>query len=239
MVPSSARDAQQRAEFPDAGRVHAVGGFVEQQQRRQPQQRDRQPEPLPHALRVRLHLAVGDLVQRDPATRRRSIGPRAGSGGAAPRQQIQVAAAGQPRVERWFVDHRTDPGEPAGSGTCRPFSQARPAVADRPAGCACGRLACAVPPQEAEHLARLDRRSSRHRTVVPRYRLVRSSHSITAATSASAHQDPTIGGTAAAPCRQRAGRTWPRPFDEGQGGARSACQIRPGPGSGTRSRPPR
>ena len=84
--------------------------------------------------------------------------PRPGAG-AGQRQQIQVAAAGQPRVERWFLDHGADPGEPGRVGHLLPVQPGAPGTRrdqpqQDPQG---GGLARPVRAQEAEHLARLHR----------------------------------------------------------------------------------
>ena len=63
--PAAVQLEQQLADLVDALRVQAVGRLVEHQQLGTAQQRAGQPEPLPHAQRVRLHRPAADAGQPD------------------------------------------------------------------------------------------------------------------------------------------------------------------------------
>ncbi len=57
--------AQKASQPVNALRIKAVGGLVEQQEFRVTKQRGRQPKPLSHPQRVRLHPSVGGRFKVD------------------------------------------------------------------------------------------------------------------------------------------------------------------------------
>src|SRR5947208_2339626 len=108
--PRGVQFHEQFADFLDALWVQPIGWFVEHEQPRLPQQRAGQPEPLPHAQRVRLHRTPVDPRQPDPlkgfldATASRPPGTtRAGRV-----EQREVAPPGQVRISRRPLHQRAD-----------------------------------------------------------------------------------------------------------------------------------
>ena len=104
--------ADQGAEVADAGRVDAVGGFVEHQQAWASDQAGGDPEPLPHPLRVLADLVVGALAQLDQLEDLVDLGP-AGSAAVERRQQLEVGTAGEVGIEARLFDDAGDTFERA------------------------------------------------------------------------------------------------------------------------------
>ena len=90
-------------------RVKAVGRLVEDQQHRIAQQAPRDPQPLAHAHRVGPDLLIGAGAEADPLQRRRN--PRGRVASADGRQDPQVLAAREVRIEERPFDDRADARE--------------------------------------------------------------------------------------------------------------------------------
>jgi hypothetical protein len=147
--------ADERAHLHCAVRVEAARRLVEDQQRRILEQGGGDTEPLPHAGGVAVHLVPGPFEQPHlveyPPDARRAYTCIAGEG-------PQVVAAGQVRVEGGRLHQRADSGERFG-GAGRLAEQGRAARSGphQPQQHAQRRrLAGAVGPEEADHLAPLD-----------------------------------------------------------------------------------
>ncbi len=149
--------AQERADGVRASRIKAARRLVKEQQPRIAQQRGGDPEPLSHARRV-----TGDAVpcagrQADALERPVDVRP---VGVVEPREQLEVRAAGQVRVERRFLDK---PGETA-ERVVRPVDATMSEQLDRPRvrrdqseqRPQQRRLSGAVPPEQAPQLTRAD-----------------------------------------------------------------------------------
>ena len=103
------RSADQPAHLEDAGRVEAVHRLVEDQQGGVGDQAPRDPEPLPHAERVRLDAVVCALGEPDALERVRDA--RRGRAVARRGDDRQVLASGQVGVEARLLDDRADARE--------------------------------------------------------------------------------------------------------------------------------
>jgi hypothetical protein len=137
-------------------RVQAVGRLIQQQRPRLGQQRRGQPEPLGHAKREPACPAVCHRAQ--PNLLQHLVHPpvRDARGG---RQHPQVVAGAATRMQRSGLQHGPDHAHRAGQLTVGPPLEQRAATAADQAEHQVqgGRLAGAVRPQQAGHLARLDR----------------------------------------------------------------------------------
>ena len=105
--------AHERPELGDAGGVEAVGRLVQDHQRRVGQQAAGDPEPLPHAHRVRLDPVVGPVGQPDALERARDPGVGLGSRQAAAMRRF--SRAGEVAVKAGLLDDRPDPCERLGA----------------------------------------------------------------------------------------------------------------------------
>ena len=153
---------QQLADLGDALRVEPVGRLVEDQQFRTTQQRTGQPQPLPHAQRVRPDRPAADAGQPDLLEHLHHPGlpgpPSAARAGSV--QDRQILPAGQVAVGGRTLDQRTHPRQhaPALARHPRPehldLAGGRQDEAEQhPDG---RRLARAVGAQEAVDVARPD-----------------------------------------------------------------------------------
>ena len=150
----------ERAHLAGALRVEAVRGLVEHEQLAAHEQRVREPEPLLHAERVRVHLLAGGVRESDPVER---LGDARGSG-AARRVPVGGVEAAQVRLarqvgrERRPLHERADAGQHrvhvprhVGAEHARVARARRDEAEQHPDR---GGLARAVRPEEPEHGAR-------------------------------------------------------------------------------------
>ncbi len=100
---------QQLADLPDAVRVQAVGGLVEDQQVGGREQRAREPQPLAHAQRVGAHRAAVDAGEPDPLEGLpHPPPPSRPAAGAGRVEQVEVRPPGEVAVRGGALDHRPD-----------------------------------------------------------------------------------------------------------------------------------
>ena len=116
MVPAGVQLQQQLPDLADALRVEAVRRLVQHQQVGLAQQRRSQPEPLPHAERVRLDRPAADPAEADLVQHLVHPAGAVGSAAAGRRvaagvEQHQVRPAGQVAVGAGPFDQRADPAE--------------------------------------------------------------------------------------------------------------------------------
>ena len=133
--------------------------LVEQQQLRVAQERRRDAEPLPHAVRV----AADAVLRRDRAARRRRAPRRCASRRDAAveiGEQPQVAAARQVRIEPRPLDEAGDAVERTGTVDER-IAPEQPRAARRSDGS--GRAACAATSSSRRRSGRGSRRRRRGR----------------------------------------------------------------------------
>ena len=101
--------------------VEPVGRLVEHEHLGPAEQHAREPEPLPHALRVRLHLAVDGGAEIGDGQRRVDVGVGPLVAAGLP-PQAQVARPGEVGHERGGLDEGADPSQLIGAGT-DPFTE--------------------------------------------------------------------------------------------------------------------
>ncbi len=107
--PALLADApQQLADRAHLLRVETVRGLVEHEQLGPTEQRARDPEPLAHALRVRLDLAVDRVAEAGDGERAVDVGVGEAVAARLP-VQLEVGDAGEVGHERRVLDHRADP----------------------------------------------------------------------------------------------------------------------------------
>ena len=125
---------EQPADGPAPGRVEGARGLVEQQQRRLPDERLRDPEPLLHALRHRLDAAVARLGQADELEQLGALG-RAALGAGEPlvqrEQLVGARPAGEAEQLREVAERAAGRGRPGGRAADLGGAAGRPDEAAR------------------------------------------------------------------------------------------------------------
>ncbi len=104
-APLGAERPDQLADLHDPRRIQAVGGFVQDQERRILEEGGRDPEPLLHPERVRLHGILRAIGEAHPFQHARHVGRR---GAGDPREDLQVPPPTEPREQGRLLDDRTD-----------------------------------------------------------------------------------------------------------------------------------
>ena len=107
--------AHQLAHLAHLAGVEPVGGLVEHQDLGPAEQHACEPQPLPHALRVRLHLAVDGGAEVGDGERLLDVGVGPLVAAGLP-PEAQVAHAREVGHERRRLDERADPAQLVGAG---------------------------------------------------------------------------------------------------------------------------
>jgi len=101
--------ADQVARLEDARWIETVHRLVENQEQRVCEQAACDSQALPHAERIRLHAVV--CAVGEPDARKRWFDAAVGGAVAGGRDDLEVLAAGEVRMELRFLDDRADAGQ--------------------------------------------------------------------------------------------------------------------------------
>ncbi len=158
-MPSDSKPLHELAHVAHACRVEAGRGLVEQQQLRVAQKRSGDAEPLPHPVRVAADAVLAAIAQLDDVEH--LLDARARDATVEIAEQVQVAAAGQIRVEARALDETGHAVQSTRSVDQRVAAEETRLALGRPdqpeQHPQRGRLAGAVRAEVAEDVASIDR----------------------------------------------------------------------------------